>query len=135
VCFFEALYVFVCDLNIFTVFIALIGEHHDLNITSRVLLNFREPTIDAEETLLVRQVTHYNDSISSFVICISDGSVSLLSRSVPNLKFDSRLIDLKGSKSLQVKNFVMKLCHYLQSQLQLYKCSFPGSNRPTHYLD
>jgi hypothetical protein len=81
---FELLDFFICDLH-FCFVIHFIGKDHDLDVTSRVFFYFIKPDRDAEETLPIRQVKDYDDTIRSFVISIGDGAVSFLTGCVPNL--------------------------------------------------
>ena len=64
-----------------------------------MFLDFIEPDRNALEALSISKIEYDNDSISSLVVRICDGSVSLLPCSVPNLEFDGALIDLKGAES------------------------------------
>ena len=132
---FETLYVLVSHLNLILIFIALIGENHDLNVTSRVLFNFREPSINTEEAFFICQIAHYDYSISTLVIGICDCPVSFLPSGIPYLKFNCRLIDLQCSESLQREKGqnsprMKTLLLYLQSQPRLCKCSSLRSNHP-----
>ena len=85
---FKAFYVFVSHLNIFGVFIAFVCKDHDLHITSRMLLDLREPAINADEAFLVCQIAYYDDAVGTLVISICDRSVSLLTGCVPDLEFN-----------------------------------------------
>ena len=74
----------VCDLDL-SFFVHLVGEAHDLHIGTCMLLDLIQPDWDAKETLSVCQVKDNNDAVSALVISISERTVSLLSRRVPNL--------------------------------------------------
>ena len=126
----KALNVFVGDLNVLWIFVALVGKYHDLHIAARVLFNLRQPPVDAQEALFVGEVTDHNNAVSSLVVSICDCPISLLPGSVPDLQLDRRLIDLQRSESLKIWSEAKKLL-YLQSQLRLCKCSSLGNSHPT----
>ena len=89
---------FISDLDLCLI-VHFVGEAHDLNVTARVLFDFGEPDRNAQETLLVGQVKHHDDAIGTFVVGVCDCAVPLLTRSVPDLKLDRRLVDLKGAEA------------------------------------
>ena len=68
-----------------------------------MLLDLGEPAIDADETLLIRQVTHHDDAVSTLVIRVGDSPIPFLSGRVPDLELNRGLVDLKSSESLQGK--------------------------------
>jgi len=68
--------------------IVFVCNNNDLNGWHGVLVNFFEPIIKIQERLSVKQIEAKNYSVSTFIVGISNGSVSLLTSSVPNLKLD-----------------------------------------------
>ena len=67
-----------------------------MNTFLTVFFDFLQPVIfDALESFPVMDVKYNNDALSLFIVCAGDGSESLLSCSIPDLKFDESLIDLQ----------------------------------------
>ena len=53
--------------------------------------------LDVVERNLISDIIHYNDTMGSSVVRTGDGSESLLTSSIPDLKFDRLAIVLDGS--------------------------------------
>lgn len=94
----ELLNLLVCHLD-FRFVVHFVSKDHDLDVTARMLFNLVEPYWYAEETLTISQIEHHNYAISTLVIGICDCAVPLLSSSVPNLKLNCTLVDLKGTEA------------------------------------
>jgi len=76
-----------------------VGVDHNFDVGARMFLYFIKPYRNTQEAFSVRQVKNHDYPVCTLVVCISDSSVSFLTRRVPNLKLDSALIDLQRSES------------------------------------
>lgn len=119
-CLFEASDIFIGDLDlpfliIFLVFIflivflifgwlrhanvALVREHDDIDVGAAMLLNLLQPSVNVVEALLVGQVEHDQDTVRALVVCLGDGSITLLTSRVPNLQSHCALVNLECTES------------------------------------
>lgn len=74
--------------------ITLIRKYYYIHITAAMFFYFFQPSIHIIETIFIRQVEHNKNPICTFVICLSNCTVSFLSRSVPYLQPYCALINL-----------------------------------------
>ena len=63
-----------------------------------MFLDLVEPDRYAEETLAVGQIEYHDNAVSTLVIRVCDGAVAFLPSCVPNLKLDSRLVNLQSAE-------------------------------------
>ena len=87
---------FFSDFEALTV--GFIPDNDQLNILLAVLLDFVKPkTLHVLEGLVHLQVEHHHYPLRALVVCTGNSTESFLSRRVPNLQLDIRIIDLEGS--------------------------------------
>ena len=66
--------------------VVFVGDDYNLNTRLRVLVHLLEPVVQVEEGLRVEKVEDENDAISTCVVGIGDGTISLLASGIPDLK-------------------------------------------------
>ena len=64
-----------------------------------MFLDLVQPDWNTKEALPVGQVKDHNDSVSTLVIGVGDGSIAFLPCCVPNLQLDRALVDLKCAET------------------------------------
>ena len=83
----------------FCLVVHLIGEHHDFDIGTGMLVDFVEPDGDAQEAFAVRQVEDHDDAVSPLVVGVGNSAIPLLACCIPNLKLDGALVDLQRAEA------------------------------------
>ena len=80
-------------------YIALIRQDYYIHIASTMFFDFFKPAIYIIKTVFICQIKYNKNYISSFIICLSNSTVSFLSRSIPYLKPYRTFINLQSPKS------------------------------------
>ena len=83
----------------FSLVIHFVGENHDFYVTTGVFFDLIQPDWDTLEALTIRQIKDDNNTVGSLVVSVSDCAVAFLACCVPDLKFDSALIDLQRAEA------------------------------------
>ena len=87
------------DLHILAVH--LVAQDYNLHLLLRIFFNLIHPKLlKVLKGLPNLQVEYQHNSLSIFIISTGDGPKSLLTRSVPNLQFDSFIIKFQSSTYL-----------------------------------
>ena len=74
--------------------VTLVAQDHLLHVRAGVLLDVPDPVLDVVETLLVGDVVHQHDAHGAAVVGRRDRPEPLLTRRVPDLKFDLLSVQL-----------------------------------------
>ena len=80
----------------FVMLVALVGYEDFGDIVVSMLLNLFQPVLDVVKGLLFGAVVDQDYAHGAFVIGLGDGSESLLSSCVPNLKLYPLLVHIYG---------------------------------------
>ena len=66
--------------------VVFIPYNNDFDISLTMLLNLLEPDVKVVKRLLLEEIKAENNALRTLVVCVGDCAVSLLARSVPDLK-------------------------------------------------
>lgn len=80
--------------------ITLITHQQLIHILRCIPINFVQPLLDVVEGLHVRDVVYHNDTVGTAIVGRRDGAESFLSCRVPNLQFDSLLVQFDSADFL-----------------------------------
>ena len=74
--------------------VVLIANKNLAHVWRGILFNFFHPVVDAFKALLIADIVHDNDALSSTIVACSQVSESFLPCSIPDLKFDYLIVEL-----------------------------------------
>ena len=77
--------------------ILFVSHENSRNILLSMLINFAHPLRDFRERFSVRDIISDNNTVGTFIITTGDGLESLLTSSIPNLKFYCFAINIDSS--------------------------------------
>lgn len=77
--------------------IALVSHQHDHDVRIRMVPQLLQPPHNILVRLVLADIVDKECPYRASVICGCDGSISFLTRCIPNLGFDGLRIDLNGA--------------------------------------
>ena len=102
--------------------ILFVSHENSWNILLSMLINFAHPLRDFRERFSVRDIISDNNTVGTLIITTGDGLESLLSSSIPNLKFYCFAININSSNfeintdcrhEVVIENIILKNTSYL----------------------
>ncbi len=81
--------------------IGLVADQKLVDVFGCVSVNFVQPLLNVRERFSVRHVVHDNNSVRTTVVRRSNGSETLLSCGIPNLKLDCLSVQVDGADFLE----------------------------------
>ena len=101
--------------------IFFVSYENSWNILLSMLINFAHPLRDFRERFSVCDIISHNNTVSTLIITTSDGLESLLTSSIPNLKFYCFAININSSNfeintdcwhEVVIENIILKNTSY-----------------------
>ena len=80
--------------------VTLVRKNENQDVITHILVDFLEPAINGQEGLPIGYVEDYYDAVSTLVVGVGDGTVTLLACSIPNLELGGGFVYLEGAEPL-----------------------------------